>query len=477
MTKKKTIQPEARVGNQEPTREFVLPYTDTKGPEAVKIYNKNNLKQLMPWQENLLYDILAVDEQGLWIHQKYGLSVPRQNGKTEIIIAVCMWALKAGLRVLYTAHKESTAYAIFMRMSVDFDHVKIKKSSEVKASGKEHIYLPNGGRIEFRTRSTTGGLGEGYDLVIIDEAQQYTESEESALQYTLAASRNPQTIMIGTPPTTESKGTVFLHYRETVLAGEGYLSGWAEWSVNKMSDLTNEDLWYETNPSLGLVLPVRNVRGEIGNGQQKQVDLNIQRLGLWLTYNQTSAINPEEWKALELKKLPKLKGRLYVGIKFGQHEHSAAVSIAVKTADGKIFVESIDDRPLRAGVGWIVDFLKRADYRTVVVDGESGRYVLEDEMKKLKLKPPEVATVGGFIKANTIFEQGLEDASICHMSQGSVEQIISHCQKRSVGKTGWAYESQRDGIDDALLDSIVLAHWAAHDAPEEKPKRRAQMRY
>lgn len=477
MPKKKTIKPEARIGNQEPTRSYILPYTQTKGPEAVKIYNRNNTKQILEWQENLLYDIMAYDDEGLWVHQKFGLSVPRQNGKTEIIIAICMWALKNGYRVLYTAHKESTCNAIYRRMSVDFEHCRIKMKSNVKAPGREHIYLDNGGQIEFRTRSSGNGLGESYDFLIIDEAQEFTETEESNLQYTLAASRNPQTIMIGTPPTTESKGTVFLHYRESVLAGEGYLSGWAEWSVDKMSDLTNEDLWYDTNPSLGLVLPVRNVRGEIGNGQQKQVDLNIQRLGLWLTYNQRSAINPQEWKSLEVKDLPQFKGKLFVGIKFGQAEHSAAMSIAVRTASGKIFIETIDDRPLRAGVDWIIDFLKKADWKTVIVDGQSGSGVLQNEMKKARLRPPELTTVGGFVQANTEFEQALEECNICHKSQASVEQIVSHCQKRSIGKTGWGYESQREGIDDAILDSMVLAHWACHDTPVPTGKKYQQVSY
>ena len=56
---------------------------------------------MLKWQENLINDIMAVNEEGLWVHQKYGYSVPRRNGKTEDAIAICVWALKENLRVLY----------------------------------------------------------------------------------------------------------------------------------------------------------------------------------------------------------------------------------------------------------------------------------------------------------------------------------------------------------------------------------------
>lgn len=81
----------------------------------------------------------------------------------------------------------------------------------------------------------------------------------------------------------------------------------------------------------------RSVLDEVGSDE---VDFNIQRLGLWLKYNQKSAISKAEWKQLQCDKLPQLTGKLYVGIKYGHDGDSVAMSIAVKTIDGRIFVES-----------------------------------------------------------------------------------------------------------------------------------------
>ncbi len=73
-----------------------------------------------------------------------------------------------------------------------------------------------------------GGLGEGFDLLVIDEAQEYTNDQESALKYVVTDSRNPQTLFCGTPPTPVSSGTVFLKLRNAALQGETENTGWAE---------------------------------------------------------------------------------------------------------------------------------------------------------------------------------------------------------------------------------------------------------
>ena len=104
-----------RVGRQSPTVSVILPYTATKGPEAIELYNKSE-KEALEWQTALTYDIMAVDDGGLWIHQKFGYSVPRRNGKSEMALARCIYGLKNGERILYTAHRASTAHAIWDRL-------------------------------------------------------------------------------------------------------------------------------------------------------------------------------------------------------------------------------------------------------------------------------------------------------------------------------------------------------------------------
>ena len=73
----------ARTGRQTPTSSVIIPYKQTKGQEAIDLYNSGKNKA-QEWQELMMYDIMAVDDDGLWVHQKFGYEIPRRNGKGEI---------------------------------------------------------------------------------------------------------------------------------------------------------------------------------------------------------------------------------------------------------------------------------------------------------------------------------------------------------------------------------------------------------
>ena len=466
-----------RIGRQTPTESFVLPYQKTEGEEAVRIYEKSG-RTAMDWQKLLVYDILAREEDGQWTHMKYGFAVPRQNGKNEVVAIRELYGLVHGERILHTAHRTDTAHAAWERLlniltEAGYINPDKKDKGLYRAYGKEHIYLDaymeGGGRIEFRTRTSKGGLGTSYDLLVIDEAQEYQDDQDATLKYTNAASECPQTIYLGTPPTPSSTGTIFKKMRKRVLAGEAEYTGWSEWSVPQMCDPGDKDYWYEANPSLGVRLRERTISGETGDDP---VDFNVQRLGLWLSYSQQSAISKKEWLDCKAEVLPKLRGKMFVGIKYSQGGTNVAMSIAIKTTDGRIFVEAIDCRPIRATNRWIMDFLRRAVWRNVVVDGQTGQAILVDLMKKNRMRKPILPTVAEVIKANAEFEQAVFDKTLVHMDQPSMTDLVSNCEHRAIGSHGgFGYKSIYTDRDICLMDSIVLAHWAAMEA-KEKPKQR-----
>lgn len=455
-------------GRQTPTQSVVLPYSETKGQDAIDLYATSG-RTAQEWQELILADILALNSDGLWVHTKFGYSVPRRNGKNEIVVMREMYALQSGECVLHTAHRTTTSHSAWERLCNLLDKAKIDYKS-IRASGRECVYIKGSdGRVDFRTRSSKGGLGEGFDLLVIDEAQEYTDDQESALKYVVTDSKNPQTIFCGTPPTPVSSGTVFTKYRQNALAGVLENAGWAEWSVERQSDIRDKTLWYETNPSLGTVFTERSVTDEIGTDE---IDFNIQRLGLWLKYNQKSAISKVEWEELRSASIPKLKGKLFVGIKYGHDGKNVAMSIAVKTKDDKIFVESIDCREIRLGNWWIIDFLKEADISKIAVDGANGQTILKDEMKDAQLKPPILPTVKEIITANATFEQGIFQQRITHSNQPSLTRSVSNCEKRAIGSNGgFGYKSLREDIEISLLDSVVLAYWLCSQSKEKKKQK------
>jgi phage terminase large subunit-like protein len=457
----------SRVGNQIPTTSVILPYDKSYGDEAVQLYNMSaNICQ--EWQALMLNDIMSVNDEGLWVHTKFGYSVPRRNGKTEILTQREIWGLFNGEHILHTAHLTDTAHIAWERLKARLEAIGVTIRT-YKGYGRERIELPEtGGVIDFRTRTSSGALGSGYDLLIIDEAQEYTKAQQTALNYVVSSSKNPQTIMCGTPPTAVSTGDVFRDFRDKTLQGETINAGWAEWSVDHKTDVKDKEAWYQTSPSLGTILTERIVQDEI-NGDD--LDFNIQRLGLWIRYNQQSAISAPDWDDLKVETLPKFKRPLCAGVKFGRDGQNVCLSIAVKTDDGRIFVEGIDCRDQREGNSWIINFLIKCKVQSILVDGASGLETFKKECKEQKLKIT-AATVKEVVQSSSDFETAIKNKLICHNGQPAMRQSVTNCQHRAIGSGGgYGYKTLDDDIEVALMESLVLATYACANAKEAKKQR------
>lgn len=472
-----------RIGNVDPSYTNVTKPLNSLGTEATDLYASTGQK-LMDWQARQVEAILDRTDDGLWKYIRYCMTISRRNGKGEVLAAREFEGIvNLGEKICHTAHRTTTSHDAFERL---FDLLKKAGYEEVTRKGKkenpeksfyaskqyglEHIEVTNGGVIDFRTRTNNGGLGEGFDLLVIDEAQEYTSKQESALIYTVTASNNPQTILTGTPPTATSGGDVFARIRETIMKGTAEDTGWAEWSIDEQtSDVTNVDLWYKYNPSLGIRLTERNIRSELSVGE---VDFNIQRLGLWLQYTQKSEITRAEWDALRCEELPKLDERYYIGIKYGRDGANVAASIAAKTESGKVFVETLDCCSIRQGNGWILEYLHNPKVAGVAIDGASGQQILADTMEKYNFQKPTLPKVAEIITANAMFEQAVALRMITHAGQPSLADSVSHCEKRAIGSAGgFGFKSISDDYDISIMESAILAHWLAATAEEPQEEQ------
>lgn len=469
-----------RYGRQTPTSSVVLPYTNTLGEEAIELYRQTG-KEPQPWQEAMVYDIRAVDDEGLFVHSKFGYQLPRRNGKGEILTIIELQDLFAGRRVLHTAHRATTSSSAALRLATllrEMEYTEVQRIKQGETYEKSYTYakqfglekitlLDTGGSVDFRTRTAKGGLGEGFDTLIVDEAQEYTDDQQSSLQYVVSDSMNPQIILCGTPPTLVSSGTVFQKLRNECLEGRTEDTGWAEWSVEYMADVNDVDLWYECNPAMGYHLNERKIRAE---DKSDALDFNIQRLGYWSKHNLKSVITVPEWSGLKCEEPPELTGGLYIGVKFSAL--SASLSIASKTADGKIFFEAVDCQSLRNGNAWMVNFICKVKPEAVVIDGQGAQNLLKAELEVQKIRGVILPTVKEVVIANAKFEQLMFAQEICHMDQPSLTQVATNCEKRSIGSGGgFGYRAQFEQMEIGLLESSILAIWQCSEGKERKKQR------
>ena len=468
-----------RYGRQDPTSSVVLPYSESLGQRAIDLYSETG-RTPQPWQEALVYDIRAVDDEGLFIHSTFGYEVPRRNGKGEIIAIIELDDLFAGRRTLHTAHRTTTSSSASLRLATllkDKGYNEIQRISRDETYEKAYTYskqfglerirlLDTGGSVDFRTRTSKGGLGEGFDTLIVDEAQEYTDDQQSSLQYVVTDSANPQTILCGTPPTMVSSGTIFMKLRNECLSGKSSDTGWSEWSTEHMADVNDVDLWDECNPAMGYQLNERKIRAE---DKSDELDFNIQRLGYWSKHNLKSEITVTEWESIKCEEPPKISDRLYVGIKFSGI--NAAMSVAVKTEDGKVFFEAIDCQSLRNGTYWLTDAIRRMQPEAIAIDGRGASDILKAELNEEHIKTIS-PTVKEVVVANAKFEQLLYSQEICHMDQPSLKQVATNVSKRAIGTGGgFGYKAQFEQMEIALLDSAILAIWQCSESKEKRKQR------
>ena len=476
-----------KVDNQNPsfTNVTLTNKTKTLGTKAVKIYAGTG-QTLMTWQQRQIKAIMEVDSKGQWKHINYCIGLSRRNGKGEVLAAREMFGLlELKEKICHTAHRTTTSHDAFNRLytllkKAGYEEFSKKKKEMPEKSffaskqyGLERIEVVGGGVIDFRTRTNNGGLGEGFDLLVIDEAQEYTSKQESSLLYTVSASKNPQIIMVGTPPTVNSGGDVFVRIRESVLNNMAPDTGWAEWSTPEMVEadkINDPELWERYNPSYGKLLKDRVIRNELTGDI---LDFNVQRLGFWCSYNQKSEISQADWNELKVDKFPELKDKRYIGIKYGKDGVNVSLSIASRTTDGHIFVECVDCVSVRAGNGWIFEYLYNPKVDKVAIDGASGQQLLATQMREHGIKkPPILPKVGEIISANAMFEQAIYSKEIVHRGQESLSNVVTNCKKRLIGSQGgFGYQSLVDTQDISLMDSMILAYWLCATTKEVKPKQ------
>ena len=345
---------------------------------------------LLLWQKLVVYRWLAVywdneEERWKWSNPKTGLLVPRQNGKTEIIIARIIGGMVfMDEALIYTAHSDKTVDETKRRVQRFFYDAKaelrdlLTEEFDKEPKSLDYVELRGGGRCVFRTRTRTGGLGTTNDALILDEAQEETDAQQEALLPTISAgkSQNQQIVRAGTPPSGGGNGTVFVRIRQNVIDGKDHATCWQEWSVELLTDPSDEEAWYETNPSLGYHLMVAAVRNEAAD---MAIDsFNKMRLGWVAGIESRRAIPDGAWSRLKIDKVTLEENpRLVYCVKFAPDGSAVSLGVGVYMPNDIVHVELIERKPMSAGTAWITNWLLDKNHnrwkkaKKIIIDGAS----------------------------------------------------------------------------------------------------------
>ena len=462
-------------GSQSPTFRHAPAYTSGDGQIAEALLRRGGLN-LLPWQVSVLSDWMG-KVNGAWAAGTCGLSVPRQNGKSVVLVGrMGAGTVAYGEWVIYTAHLQKTATETFEAVRAFFESPELASYvQEIKtALGREEVRLKNGGRIKFLARTRNGGRGQHGDLLIFDEAQAVDEDMQASFLPCISASARPQTIYAGTPPDELGTGKVFRNLRDSARDGKPNIA-WAEWAVENFDakSIGNADIWARTNPSYGYLIKHETVENEFA--QMPDYKFARERLGWWSKAAIVDhPIDAAAWERCTVDKAP--AGLMCYGVKFSPDGSTVSLSVAVKPENGAAFVEGIENRSMAGGTAWLVDWLiaRKDKPAQVVIDGRSGAQALVDRLIERGMPPQAliVPTTANIITAMSAFKTAVLERNIAHISQPAMTAAVTLTRKRKIGSEGgWGFESTEQG-DATLAESAALAFWAV-TTTKRKPGRKA----
>ena len=469
-------------GSQEPRIKVEPHRAATDGTDAAILMAEYGYK-LDPWQKAVVDCWLGRDEEGHYNVTSAGLSLPRQNGKNVCLEAREFFGLLIkGERILHTAHQVRTSKKSFRRLAAMFtDKRHPEVTDAVKTirytNGEESIELLNGGSIEFSARSRQAARGfDGISLVVYDEAQELTDEQVEAIMATLSASATGtrQIIYTGTPPYPSCPGDVFRRRRLVCIDDPGRHDAWHEWSVAgdgvQDIDVTDVNLWYMTNPALGIRLDEDFTAEELRSLSKD--GFARERLGWWapvLEHKEEYAIPADVWNACRSEE-PKPEGKTAYGIKFSADGSTVALCGAVIPDNAPARISLIEQRPTGHGIGWLADWLNERYKRAscVVIDGRNGVDVLVERIADTwKVKGSIIRpTSRDMIAATGTLTNALNEKSVTWFyQQEALNDSAITSVKRSIGG-GWCF----GGDNSTPIEAASLALWGAQNSKRNPNK-------
>lgn len=485
-------------GRREPENISVFEGDDRLGRNALTLASRIGTPP-MPWQVDNLMALLRTDADGMWTHPDAAIICPRQNGKSEILLLLCLYGLFVrGENIVFSTQQWKTARKLALRFSEMVKAVPDLKRMLARpptlSQGQSIVSTTSGNELIFCTRSGDTGKGlDKVDRVIYDEAYNLTEAEMTGPTLAQMAARNPQTIY------TSSAVFADIHPNGQVLSGirrNGLrkINGlyFAEYMAPEppkgCSEAERKRLREDpqtarlANPSFGVIQTDAKVaKSLLGLGGtavgRRSFEVDVLGWGDWPADAEVlvSEIPEGKWRDMR-NPSPKLVGRPAIGLHCDPDTGIWAIVGAQRTDLGHSHLEY---RPPLGKLGpatshevirAIVDLVTALDPVAVAIKRRSDAAAIEDDLIKAGIEPEMVdggrwsQWCGGFLNAAL-------DSRLSHSGQSVLGDAAAAAVRKDMPAGGFAWDEDAASVSAPALFASTLAHGALI-AFSEPPKRK-----
>lgn len=438
-------------------------------------------KPLMPWQRYVADVALEViPETGRLAYREVVVTVPRQSGKTTLILPLHVWRAIAfpditgqPQRILYGAQTGVEALEKWEDEHLPLlEHSQLEHLYRVRKANGRHAILWNNGSIQGLLASTEkAGHGKSLDLAIQDEAFALVDSRaEQAVRPAMITRQSPQYWVTSTAGTAKS---LFLLEkndtgREAVENGVDRGLAYFEWRADVDADPADPATWRSCMPALGVLPEVTEdtIHGEYISLRGKPGEFRRAYLNIADTETVVeSVIDAAKWASCA-DPGSQVDSRVAIAVDTNPERSATSIAIAGVRADGVSHVEVIDYRP---GVGWVPQRLRELRERwspvAIVIDPAGPAASIIPDLEQVtaagrtvfEVTKPNIREAAQ--AAGDLFDAVMERDALRHIDQPELTAAVTAAQKRPLGDA-WAWARASTSSDISPLVAVTLARWA-----------------
>ena len=488
---------------------------------------------LMPWQRkyaDVALEIQGPDEPepGIFAYHECGLTVPRQSGKTSLILpgVVARGMLtpqyifdylgkfgmtKSNFRgrvkpfqvIAYTAQN-----GVYANKKFREDWVPMLCPDATRAyhpmvlgghtighlslgNGHEGMHFNTGSRMGLLAGTAISGHGSTLDLAIVDEAfaqkdWHIEQAIDPALTTRWAVAPGSQKWFVSTAGTPEESPFLWAKvekYRALCEQGVNYGICYMEWSADDDLDPADESTWWSCMPALGITQTVEAIRARYESFMLEGKVNEFERayLNRWKSGTLDPVISAQVWKSRERPRDDcQMLDPIVLTFDIAPSDRSSSIAACGRRADGKFVVEVIDQRP---HCDWVPDRLRdlvsRHQPAAVVADERIGLSILPDlEQVGLHLRTEKarsellVFTKGtDMVSACEMFFDAVQphgEGRLVHLADQGLAVALDGAVKREL-ENGWAWSRKNSAVDITPLVACTLGVWGVNTQIQVDP--------
>jgi phage terminase large subunit-like protein len=247
--------------------------------EILDMVDRLKMDKLMPYQEFVLKDMMAVDKKNNYRRKTSLLLISRQNGKSHLGRVRVIWGMFYGdeKKVIIMSANRATSLMLFREIAWIIEstpELKAMTKAIRYANGGERIELLNGATLDVISDNSSSPRGRTADFLWIDEIREISEDGYKAAVPVTRARANAQTFLTSNAGDHFSSVLNGLVERAKDYPPETF--GYYEYSAPQYCkiDITSDYFWKSavapSNPALGYIITKESIEEAIATNPIEQ---------------------------------------------------------------------------------------------------------------------------------------------------------------------------------------------------------------